>query len=206
MINAIKDIFSGIPKAFNKSTLDYVTLGNTAIEKSVARNSKRIINSAIMIDSVNRKLSDGQIKVFADESLEKLVNISKNKNASVDDLLDHATGVANFMKTANDSVGENEYTKLINGFYNDVEKMRKYSSSAKTMSDMEEYLGREKGSGIGILKTAEGFFRDKTYGKSRIAATAGIYSVASVGARYLLGGNLKTNPNGERDIAGIPFF
>lgn len=41
---------------------------------------------------------------------------------------------------------------------------------------------------------------------TRAGVTAGAYGAGAVGLRYMSGGNLGTNANGESDIAGIPFI
>lgn len=41
---------------------------------------------------------------------------------------------------------------------------------------------------------------------TKAAATAGVYAAGAIGGRYLSGGTLTTNNQGESDIAGIPFI
>lgn len=41
---------------------------------------------------------------------------------------------------------------------------------------------------------------------TRAGVTAGVYGAGAIGLRYMSGGNLTTNANGESDIAGIPFI
>ena len=70
---------------------------------------------------------------------------------------------------------------------------------------MAQYLGREK-PGLGYSNVVKGYFGDEVYGKARrqtaIVGAAGI----GIGGRYLSGGNLTTNAQGERNIAGVPFI
>ena len=60
--------------------------------------------------------------------------------------------------------------------------------------------------GIGYGNLAKGYFGDETYGGKRIGTVLGTGAATAVGVRYLSGGNLTTNAQGERDIAGIPFI
>ena len=78
-------------------------------------------------------------------------------------------------------------------------------SSFTNDADLAEYIGRKK-SGIGYGNMAKGYFGDETYGKVRTKAAIGAGVATAVGVRYLSGGNLTTNAQGERDIAGIPFI
>ena len=70
-------------------------------------------------------------------------------------------------------------------------------------SALKEVTGKDK---MGYLKFAQGYFGDKTYGKTRVKAAVGAYAAGAVGTRYLSGGSLTSNAQGERDIAGIPFI
>ena len=72
-------------------------------------------------------------------------------------------------------------------------------------ADLAEYIGRKK-PGIGYGNMAKGYFGDETYGKTRTKAAIGAGVATAVGVRYLSGGNLTINAQGERDIAGIPFI
>lgn len=79
------------------------------------------------------------------------------------------------------------------------------NSSFTNDADLAGYLGRKK-SGVGYFNMAKGYFGDETYGAIRRKTAIGAGAAASVGIRYLSGGNLTTNAQGERDIAGIPFI
>lgn len=72
-------------------------------------------------------------------------------------------------------------------------------------SDFLKYIGREGKQGIGWGNTVKGYFGDVDYGSTRMQVAGGAYAVGAVGMRYLSGGNLTTAPNGEKNIAGIPF-
>lgn len=68
---------------------------------------------------------------------------------------------------------------------------------------MKEITGKDK---IGYMNFAKGYFGDKKYGSTRIKTALGVGATTAVGVRYLSGGNLTTNAQGEHDIAGIPFI
>ena len=68
---------------------------------------------------------------------------------------------------------------------------------------MKEVTGKDK---MGYINFAKGYFGDKQYGGTRIKTVLGAGAATAVGVRYLSGGNLTTNAQGERDIAGIPFI
>ena len=68
---------------------------------------------------------------------------------------------------------------------------------------MKEVTGKDK---MGYINFAKGYFGDKQYGGTRIKTALGAGAATAVGVRYLSGGNLTTNAQGERDIAGIPFI
>ena len=68
---------------------------------------------------------------------------------------------------------------------------------------MKEVTGKDK---MGYINFAKGYFGDKQYGGTRIKTVLGAGAATAVGVRYLSGGNLTTNAQGEKDIAGIPFI
>lgn len=70
-------------------------------------------------------------------------------------------------------------------------------------SALKDVTGKDK---MGYAKFAQGYFGDKTYGGTRVKTALGAGAAAAVGVRYLSGGNLTTNAQGEHDIAGIPFI
>lgn len=67
----------------------------------------------------------------------------------------------------------------------------------------KEITGKDK---IGINATLDGYFGDAKYGGTRKKVAAGVLASTAVGTRHLSGGNMTTNAQGERDIAGIPFI
>lgn len=69
-------------------------------------------------------------------------------------------------------------------------------------SALKDVTGKDK---MGYLRFAQGYFGDSTYGSTRIKTAVGAGAAAVIGTRYLSGGNLTSNAQGERDIVGIPF-
>lgn len=82
-----------------------------------------------------------------------------------------------------------------------------YKASNQGMDAVNEALsdvtGKDK---MGYFRFAQGYFGDKTHGSTRVKTAIGAYAAGAVGTRYLSGGNLTSNAQGERDIAGIPFI
>lgn len=68
---------------------------------------------------------------------------------------------------------------------------------------LKDVTGKDK---MGYMRFAQGYFGDSKYGGTRIKTALGATAAAAVSTRYLSGGNLTTNAQGERDIAGIPFI
>lgn len=68
---------------------------------------------------------------------------------------------------------------------------------------MKDITGKDK---MGYVNFAKGYFGDKQYGGTRKKTAIGAAAAGAVGVRYLSGGNLTTNAQGEHDIAGIPFI
>ena len=79
----------------------------------------------------------------------------------------------------------------------------KYGNIDSVNAAMKEVTGKDK---MGYMNFAKGYFGDKQYGGTRIKAALGAGAATAVGVRYLSGGNLTTNAQGEHDIAGIPFI
>lgn len=67
---------------------------------------------------------------------------------------------------------------------------------------LKDVTGKDK---MGYMRFAKGYFGDKTYGGTRIKTAVGAYAGVNLGGRFLSGGGITTNNQGERDIAGIPF-
>ena len=70
-------------------------------------------------------------------------------------------------------------------------------------SALKDVTGKDK---MGYMRFAQGYFGDAKHGGTRIKTALGAGAATAVGVRYLSGGNLTTNAQGEHDIAGIPFI
>lgn len=87
--------------------------------------------------------------------------------------------------------------------FSSVSAAHKAGTASSVNSAFKEITGKDK---IGVMATLDGYFGDAQYGSTRIKAALGAGAAVAVGTRYLSGGNLTTNAQGERDIAGIPFI
>ena len=94
-----------------------------------------------------------------------------------------------------------KYQKLIQNYQN-------FQNGSHTLDNeaLRAMYNRKDKSGIGYGNLAKGYFGDETYGGKRVGTVLGAGAATAVGVRYLSGGNLTTNAQGERDIAGIPFI
>ena len=93
--------------------------------------------------------------------------------------------------------------KTVNG-----KNYQDFQNSNRTLDNeaLRAMYNRKDKPGIGYGNLAKGYFGDETYGGKRIGTVLGAGAATAVGVRYLSGGNLTTNAQGERDIAGIPFI
>ena len=94
-----------------------------------------------------------------------------------------------------------KYQKLIQNYQN-------FQNGSHTLDNeaLRAMYNRNDKPGIGYGNLAKGYFGDETYGGKRVGTVLGAGVATAVGVRYLSGGNLTTNAQGERDIAGIPFI
>ena len=94
-----------------------------------------------------------------------------------------------------------KYQKLIQNYQN-------FQNGSHTLDNeaLRAMYNRSDKPGIGYGNLAKGYFGDEVNGGKRIRTVLGAGAATAVGIRYLSGGNLTTNAQGERDIAGIPFI
>ena len=94
-----------------------------------------------------------------------------------------------------------KYQKLIQNYQN-------FQNGSHTLDNaaLRAMYNRSDKPGIGYGNLAKGYFGDEVNGGKRIRIVLGAGAATAVGVRYLSGGNLTTNAQGERDIAGIPFI
>lgn len=104
--------------------------------------------------------------------------------------------------------GTEQYSKLANDIAKAESNYRSIASAYKSRkaeninAAFKEITGKNE---IGVLASAQGYFGNSKYGGTRIKAAVGAGAAVGLGGRYLSGGNLTTNAQGERDIVGIPF-
>ena len=95
-----------------------------------------------------------------------------------------------------------QLTKL-NGQMSGMRSAYKTGTIHSVNAATKEATGKDT---MGYINFAKGYFGDKQYGGTRIKTVLGPGAATAVGVRYLSGGNLTTNAQGEKDIAGIPFI
>ena len=94
-----------------------------------------------------------------------------------------------------------KYQKLIQNYQN-------FQNGSHTLDNeaLRAMYNRSDKPGIGYGNLAKGYFGDEVNGGKRIRTVLGAGAATAVGIRYLSGGNLTTNAQGEKDIAGVPFI
>lgn len=83
-------------------------------------------------------------------------------------------------------------------------KLEKYMESGATPDAAAAYFGRE-GRGVGMGRQALGYFANEEHGGQRMATAAGGAVAAGITMRTLQGGTMGATPNGQKNIAGLPF-
>ena len=206
IISAVKNPES-VAKAISGSKITESNIYKTIIpgkkqlteEVATRMSGKTIINSASIKSDIDNKL----LKDYIDAG----INISDD--------------VSNAFKTF-------EKSKLDDNAIQELEKaLRKDKTFSdldivdETMGDIKSYVGKYKSSknvttdDVQNLKwyqkakeytSAYYLNPDKKTRNTRIAASVGAVSAASVGGRFLSGGTLTRDQYGQKDIAGIPFI
>ena len=98
--------------------------------------------------------------------------------------------------------------KAVEKYQKLMQNYQDFQNSSRTLDNeaLRAMYNRNDKPGIGYGNLAKGYFGDETYGGKRVGTVLGTGAATAVGIRYLSGGNLTTNAQGERDIAGIPFI
>ena len=98
--------------------------------------------------------------------------------------------------------------KAVEKYQKLMQNYQDFQNSSRTLDNeaLRAMYNRNDKPGIGYGNLAKGYFGDETYGGKRVGTVLGAGAATAVGVRYLSGGNLTTNAQGERDIAGIPFI
>lgn len=169
---------AAVSDAMSASALSH--LGRDAVNSDMGSIAKRLIKDG---------MAEGGVLAGEAEAMKQVL-----KEGNLDSLIDHASRVA--AKGADDGV----YKAAIDKFNSKRALYENFKKAGMTEEAASAYFGRE--SGVGVLRTAQGFMSNPTRAKVAVGAYAG----AAVGARVLSGGSLTTNNRGERDIVGVPFI
>lgn len=178
---------ASIAKAFADENMNF---GMSAMNKNMNAQRRSLVDSAIankIVVNYGGKQQALTRAIFDEAAKDKDFNLSKfitqTKLGSLD------SGNASFKQA------QTAY----------IDKLKKYQT-ARATGNVEEFFGRKPGTGPGIGATLSGYFGDEVYGGTRTAVTLGGTAAGAVGMRYLSGGNLTTDAQGQRNIAGIPFI
>ena len=140
---------------------------------------------------------------FNEEGLSEFMKTKESGLMNRDEVLENIQGhISDDTRTK----ALNASSKKISAYQAGGNKISQYMESGATVEAAEAYLGRKEGTGLGGMNIVAGYFGDAEHGMHRVKTAAAGTAVGAVGARYLQGGNMTTNANGEKDIAGIPFF
>lgn len=171
-----------ISKAFSKEALS--NLGDSAVRATQVGKAESFIAEALSSGGLSK------------EAYEQAV---KDGGKSFDSIK-YAQDFANSAKAE----GNEKFAKALENYAPAKEAFEAYQSNGSAA----KYFNKEAldSDGIGIKNTLKGYFKDPEVGATRTKATIGAAATGAVGVRYLSGGNLTTNAQGERDIAGIPFI
>ena len=160
---------------------DETLVARSAAYNKMSSNARNLVNMSKNLDSVSDEMVNAALK-----GLKSGGNDAFN---AVNQIAQATGGDEAFQKAAS------EYTEMLDKY-----------DAAKSVSEYAEFLGKEKGKGIGLMSTASGYFLDAQNGNTRIKAAAGAAVGIGVAGRVLSGGSLTRTNTGERDIAGIPFI
>ena len=111
-------------------------------------------------------------------------------------------------KASNSAIDKEAELKAIEKYQKLMQNYQDFQNGSHTLDNeaLRAMYNRNDKPGIGYGNLAKGYFGDETYGGKRVGTVLGAGAATAVGVRYLSGGNLTTNAQGERDIAGIPFI
>ena len=161
----------------------------TLVAKSAAYNkiggvARDMLNVGVTSNALTRENAD---------EIRKLIKEGKEEG------LNKATSFVAQMKNSDNETAKNIATRF-------EETMKGYENAQAGISDYAEFLGRQKGQGIGLINTASGYFLDAQNGNQRVKAAAIAGAGVAVAGRVISGGTLTHRNTGERDIAGVPFI
>lgn len=191
--------------AFSAEAMNRARMGQIAVQRSHATAAKSIINQAIKADRIGSDFKDVATSISKALNKGDLTGTYKINgedlgiNDAINSLVWNGIDTNGAEKAFADSISKFK-TEGMGQMYH------KFRTSAGTLEDAAQALGRKSDEGLGIGGAISGFFGDPEFGKARAktVATAGV--AGAVGLRYLSGGDLTHDARGERDIAGIPFI
>lgn len=147
-------------------------------------------------------------RAFSKEALSDLGSAARNSKmaSAAGDILRNSAGleekqIAEAIKNLANEGGIEAFAQDISKYTAKTGREEAFGKAVEAFKKASE-MSTE---GVGITGLARGYFMDPVYGGARTKATLGAAVVGGVGIRYLQGGTLTEKPNGERDIAGIPF-
>ena len=111
-------------------------------------------------------------------------------------------------KASTSAIDKEAELKAIEKYQKLMQNYQDFQNGSHTLDNeaLRAMYNRSDKPGIGYGNLAKGYFGDEVNGGKRIRTVLGAGAATAVGIRYLSGGNLTTNAQGERDIAGIPFI
>ena len=145
------------------------------------------------------------ISLDADGANQVAKNVAVNEISKLNSQYDALGKVMEGMDAS--SAGINDLMAKRTNIQSQITNLQSVVDNSPTIESVNEALqevtGKDK---MGYLRFAKGYFGDEQYGKNRKIAAAGAGATLAIGGRFLSGGNLTTNAQGERDIVGIPFI
>lgn len=160
---------------------------------------KRVISN---LTSTSDEIMSSARNTFLDsftKANDELEAMLKAKGTKPSDILNKSKTVASYRDFAKTGALDKDYSKetasmLRNEMYKDI-----YRNNGSTFVNTKAI-----GKGVSDYYFGAGVGKEQQI--TRLAATGIGATGLGIGARYLSGGNMTTNRNGEKDIAMIPFL
>ena len=190
----LDNIFS---TAFGKSSLKTtMSFNNRGVAASLA-NSRAISD----FNGFGRTAANDITLNAGDEAAKRVIKKGERVSVNNSRELSEIMNMGDVYTPFQDSAKQQAFATAIDTF-------KKHTGPDAVLSgdDFQKFIGREGKEGLGAFNTARGYFADETYGKTRGKVALGAAAAAAVGTRYLSGGNLTSNAQGQRDIVGVPFI
>lgn len=200
------DEILGIAKNIAKASFGDVHISdfNIRADKLADQAVRKKTGSALQ-EVMEAGISGIKDKKQAAEAAEKVQKAVKGfRTGAISDIEDALTQGLEGIDTSSNK----KYQKLLSQYQKEGEGIFDKFTNAYNGSEesARAFLGREGKNGIGLANTIGAYLGDAEYGSMRKKVIAAGVVGTGVGMRYLQGGTLTQRPNGENDIAGIPFF